>query len=392
MNRFILLLSAVLLAGPLAFATDITPEEKLGKLIVTMPDLTGVPVSAFDKSYLNVTFRVDKKGSALTLGKENTVAAGNGCLEVAYYNRYVATQCDIEIKEKQLTTVPLAGLELSWDWTALIADLGPQPVFQLKSADKVTTVSFLLNPAKQVDTGKILILPVMTLNLEFTHAHTGVLHTENVVLAPSKVNKFLITPKDVRATLFLDFIHGKMTYPNATSNYMAVAYRSSFPMPGYSSLPYGYMVGAAPGPKQLDSLENFYQLAMDGSGQKLKIYALNPNITQFVYQVIVNEHVVPVKPVAGQSIRVPIATVNVNDYKTNVPGTFKVFTDKSQRVEPLMLPEQDYNIRGVKEKTFNTKTSLFFPIGYNFRFDFYIQDSVGRQTLQDQVYLDLTKE
>ncbi|WP_413289450.1 hypothetical protein [Bdellovibrio sp. HCB337] len=383
-----------------AFARDVVPVEKLGKLQVLDVN-TSTLGGSFDVSRLVIKFRIDNNLTNLKLAEANDVAAGQGCLEVTYKDKngnafYTASQCEVKIDEKKLTTVQLAAVKFSWDVSNYHTDVGPQPGFSFMTRDANYKFSGpVLNPAKGADLQTIFVIPAMNLEVNLVHPDTGGLHSQTVALSAGVASEVPIVTKDVRGQILLDFIDGSPTFhADFAPNYITASYRQRSERSGLSRAPSIISeVGVGSYPYAVDDMMNFYNFSEEGKNQTLYAYPVKPGSSSYFYEVAINEHVI--KPVveAGKVTRIPVATVNVHHYKSNIPGEYVVFSDKNVKGQ---MEEHQHRAGGrspyVGQKSFPTNTSLFFPIGFTFRLDFYITDDTGRKTLQDQVLVDLTHE
>lgn len=383
---------AIALLSSSAFAVDVTPTEKLGKLTVLPADAKKLD-SSFDLQKLQLRFIVDSTDNAMKLGIANDVAAGQGCLQVQYQGVYVATQCGIKIEDKKLTTVQLSAIKYTWDVKALRADFGPQPVIGLSTQDANHTLDAKLNPASPSDQ-KVLMIPAMNVTVSLASYETGVLHQQASTLAAGDVIEEKIKTPELRGKLFLDFIHGKPTFnADIAPNFITANFRSQplddrhprTPL-NINSVPVGSFPYSNGGPV------NYYKFATTGDSQAIYAYPLRRDLPNYYYEVSINEQVI--KPVleANKTTRIPVATLNVFHYRSDVPGVFKVYSDHSVKgtLKEQMHPSNPPHY--LQETYFPTNSSLFFPIGSMFRLDFYLKDDFGRNTLQDQVTVDLTHE
>lgn len=390
----------VLLFCGSAFARDVVPVEKLGQL-----QILDVDTSKLDGSFvygrLDIKFLIDNSSTNLKLAEANDVAAGLGCLELTYKDTsyrpvYTASQCGIKIEEKKLTTIRLAAVKFSWDVSNYVTGVGPQPGFSFVTRDANYKFSGpVLNPAKSTDQNTIFVIPAMNLELNLVHPDTGVLHSQTVALSSGVASNVAIVTKDLRGQILLDFIDGSPTFnADLAPNYITASYRHENERAGLSRAPSNINeVAVGSYPYAVDDMLNFYSFSKSGKSQSIYAYPVKPGASSYFYEVAINEHVI--KPVieTGKVTRIPVATLNVHHYKSSIPGEYVVFSDK--RIKGTM---EEYQHRRSGENrylgrtSFPTQTSLFFPIGFTFRFDFYITDDTGRKTLQDQVLVDLTHE
>ncbi|MBS1969651.1 MAG: hypothetical protein JSU04_05065 [Bdellovibrionales bacterium] len=392
-----------LLMSSAAFATDIRPDEKLGQLQVTLPKNTDQLDSKFNPKYLNLVFRVGGTETKLQIGKENLVAAGEGCLDVAYGAVYQATQCGVKIEDKKLTKVALAAIRFAWNKEALAADFGPQPIFYFSTTDQQRQLLAQFNPSHLSEELSVFVIPDMTVAIELQHDETGSLYKTSVKAIADTAAVETIQPPELRGALLLDFIGGKPVFDTEKSfNSLAVVYRDNQVAKDESHLPPSFMARDE-GSQFADAQSkryfiNYYKYAADGVNQTTYAYPIKQkNPWGTYYELTINEHVLPLSLTAGQTTRIPVATLNVHHYKSNLPGFYRVFSDYKQKgiLSQVLTP---VNVSGYSDLyklldvVYPTETSLFYPIGYNFRLDFYITDATGRTTLQDQVNVDLTHE
>jgi hypothetical protein len=391
-------------SSSVALATDIRPVEKLGQLQVTLPADTPQLDANFKLAYLNLVFRVGGTQTKLQIGKENLVAAGEGCLDVTYQTVYQATQCGVKIEEKKLTTVALSAVKFAWSQQSLASDFGPQPVFYFSTADLDRTFSATFNPIHPSAELSVFVIPAMTVRIDLQHDETGSLYQTSIKTAPGTAAVETIQTPELRGAVLLDFIGGKPVFDTEKSyNFLAAVYRDNQVAKGESHLPPAFTAqdpGAQSGETQSRRyFINYYKFATDGINQTVYAYPLKtPNAFGTYYELSINEHIVPLILQAGQTTRVPVATLNVHHYKSNLAGFYRVFSDYRQKgllaqvLTPVQTTGYSYLPYKLVDMVYPTETSLFYPIGYNFRLDFYITDATGRTTLQDQVPVDLTHE
>lgn len=136
---------------------------------------------------------------------------------------------------------------------------------------------------------------------------------------------------------------------------------------------------------------NYYKFAPSGESQTIRAYPLK-NLKTFYYEVSINEHLTfPVIEI-GKTVRIPVATINVHNYKSSLQGQYIVYSDKNEKGKLEEYFPKKLRSEYVENISFPTETSLFFPFGYTFRLDFYAKDDVEQNVLQDQVVVDLTHE
>jgi hypothetical protein len=397
MIRLTLVILMGLLCSNDLLATNIYPVEKLGQLQVFAPDLSGLN-GVFNPAKLRMEFTVDSKVASIPMSKVNDVAAGVGCLKINYTGNYYysASQCGIKIEEKKLTTIRLSAVQFSWDINQFNIDFGPQPEFSFSSKDANRIFQVTLNPMIAEYQKLIFLIPSMTIQTSFMHPDTGVMFTQSNIVSESQATALLLQPpQELRGFVQLDFVDGKPTFETLKDrNYIAANDRKSEPNYSYSYLPSNYS-SLPNGFSQINDsfLNNIFKFGFNAENQKIKAYPILSSVKNRYYDLAINEHSVRLSLESGKTVRVPIATLNVHHYRDNQPGTFKVFSDKTKRGSLVehRHPDEQSTWR-VSETFFPTNSSLFFPIGHNYRLDFYIVDDLGRNTLQDQVAVDLTHE
>jgi hypothetical protein len=397
------LFSALFFWSQLAGAVNVNPGEKLGSIKVTLPDVAALaPLSAkFKKENVSISITINKVTTALNFDKVSAIAANEGCLQVAYsvdQISYKAVQCGIKIEEKKLTTIPLTALKLFWDQTQIATELGPQPTFILKATDAQASITMQpFSPAEKWNQDMLYILPAMNVSVELSHEQVGMIYQNIVSLKPGQIEQSIVNiKKDIRATLFIDFVDGAPTYDvGQAANYVVANFRTAPAGQHYPDVSdrlwyfsSGFSVNNG-SPDDWNGIINWYKFQLSGQSQKILAYPL-ANANDF-YEVNVNEQIVPVTLTAGKETRIPVATVNVNDYKSGLPGTFKLFTEDTAGFTEAKFASTN-NPTGFMKKEFNTKSSLFLPYGRIYRLDFFISDATLTKSLQDQVTLDLTKE
>jgi hypothetical protein len=376
-----------------AFCEDIVPHEKLGQLQITSPDVSGVN-RPFKLDNLRLVFTIGENSKNLELGKTFDVAAGKGCLTISYGEIYTASQCDISIVEKTMTKIQLATLVVRWNNANFDVDFGPHPKLALQTQDANRKISAVLDPLISDQTIVPMIIPAMSVSAILEDPYTGPLYKANSSLAPNHISEFVINPPELRATVELDFIDGLPVF-NADPNYLVAKYSNISPGFGNSQVPASFNQNRY-GRFFLDYGYNFYKFFYSaGNKQKITAFPLLPAY-QTYYTIAINEHTIHPVLTANQTTRIPVATLNVHHYQSNSKGSFKVFSDKTKKgtwtenLQPDLRLNADPRV--LKSVYYPTETSLFFPIGYRFRLDFYLRDALDRTTLQEQIEVDLTHE
>ena len=94
-------MTLVFLFSVLSYADDITPTEKMGKLLISTPDISGS--ASKQLTVLKAQFKMNNRSNYIQIGRENIIAAGSGCilLEGSGQINYSATLCGINIAEKK---------------------------------------------------------------------------------------------------------------------------------------------------------------------------------------------------------------------------------------------------------------------------------------------------
>ncbi|WP_413290942.1 hypothetical protein [Bdellovibrio sp. HCB337] len=388
-----IILYTLLLLGSSAFAKDVTPEEKLGQLEIKSIDISKLS-TIFDLKNFSMKFYVDDKSKSVDFDLANTVAAGTGCLEVIYRDSsgpvYEARQCNILVEEKKTTHLQLAAIKYTWNADQYKTEFGPQPLFTFSAADASNVLRLYRGISSSDPYGQpVLLIPAMPVLANLYHEHTGTLFSKTTVIKSGTLQTETLDTKELRGIITLDFIDGKPKFPEteSTRNYLHATY--------WKREPYDERESHAP--LNNSSAYNYYEFKTDGTSQSIRAFPLLKGVKDATLEVSINEHLIKPTLSAGQTIRIPVATLNVNDYRSNLPGTFKVYSSKNQRSGVLaehLHPyiHNFYSQPSLRETYFPTKTSLFFPIGHLLRLDFYAIDDLGRNTLQDQIKVDLTKE
>ncbi len=395
MRAFALFISLMSLS---AVAGDVKPGEKLGTLIVTAPP-------GFSLNNANVYFRIDNVSSAVKLGVENKVAAGTGCVEVKYDQKYKyeASYCAVVINEKATTTVELAALRLSWDPKMFDVDFGPIPDFLFSTGDTVRKIQGKFKPYGIPLNEVALLLPAMMVNMDLFHPHTGVLSKQSIALSDGRVTDFPIQLSELRGTLHVHFVDGAPTFDTPDilkGNFAAIYQLQPNSDTSVTELPPSIRTSAeGRGGRRDGSWEdryvfNHFKFSTNGADQELKAFPVilsRENSSAFL-GISLNEFTIPVNLKSGQILNFSVATLNVYHYKSNLPGEFEVFANLDKRSNDLVrirFPSawgSDY--KGPMRVP--TQKSIFVPYGFKYRLDFYAKDELGRVTLQDQIMQDLT--
>jgi hypothetical protein len=387
---------ALLLLGAFAEARDVVPDEKMGQLqVLNVHHGDWQPVA--DKSVFDFTFIIDKARAEIDLDKVNDVAAGVGCLTIDYrgrYGKYKASQCGIRIDEHKLTTVQLGAVKFTWDLENFAADFGPQPVFNFSTTESDRSFIGFLNPA---DPGHLkenfFLIPPMTLTRTLSHDATGVLFQDKIAVNADMASIEQMPSQDFLGQILLDFFDGKPSFDTRAPRNVIVASYGANNTQGNKAHAPAYIEEKSLGRQNAeDGRYNFYKFSVLGENQTVHAYPLLPNAKNAAYEVSINEHVIIPVLEPGKVFRIPIATLDVHNYKSSLPGKYKVYSDRDQKGVLAEYKPKMKGYRNLESVLFPTETSLFFPIGHTFRLDFYATDDLGRDTLQDQVLVDLTHE
>ena len=386
-----------------ASAINVVPDNKLGRLIVKKVSAIGLPLAPnpYNGAETRLTFyipRVDgvEDPNPINLDREISVAAGSGCLIVysLFPHQYRFKKCGIEIKPQKLTEITLKGFQLNWDVDKFKADVGPRPELTLTNLN--ANLEILDLAAIRLDdstkNGVIFWTPETEIGYSIGHKAYGILEEHALNWNNQDFLIYTVVPEqEYRATLTLNFKESEARFPINQYNDLVVRsavriYEDSESLSNYIHSP-GWQ-------RKFGALNDFfYKFQNTGKTQSIKMYIYGTQPQQYTpvyYYMSINEHRVPLNLTAGSYTQVPVATINLHSLNTS---------GGQQRPRVRLLSNQQntetfrevtlYGDRYKDKVEHETPTTFYFPYGYKYRFDYYLKDDLGRNSLQTSEIVDL---
>ena len=375
-----------------SFAKNIQPVENVGRVVVNLPDISSFAKTVQDE-YLSKFQKLSFRNQTIQPGVEYFVDAGQGCATLSFNSGYVFTgEICGNINPGQLVTLNFTALHLEWDAANLKTDVGPSANFFILTnlGTPVSSTSSALDTnyiSKNLFIGK----PGNYKSVFYVANTTDVIDEKAFTLStPVSIN---VTPKDIREEITVQFLNGPEKFSFSGTNAAYVIFRErAFTevgktlLPGYKT-PYG----------SIGSILNYSRLVPQTTPYKLNYFPVeqtdqSTSTSQWILEVVVNETQWPLSFKKGQKQVVPIEIINVNDFQTGKSGVFN-FARKDTKASgttqwtPILTSISSYG--DLILNNLPTSASLLLLPGYEYLFEFFIQDDLGKLLKQDTVILDL---
>ncbi len=387
--RLILITVLLTLGSFSTFAKNIQPVENVGRILVQLPDVSSfskVIQDEYRRGLQALTFR----GKKIEAGVEYFVDAGSGCAKLQLSSNFVTADsiCGTVIAG-QLTTLEYVALHVEWDFTHLKTDVGPGATLYIADSE-----GFVIFPASVLDAqyiAKNLYLGKPGIyKSSFYITQTADIFDEKsfTVSSPQTIN---VTPKDIREEIIVNFQNGpeKFGLGHAQGSAYVIFRDNPFSEVGKTLLPnyktyFGGGMGNVVNYARINpQLQNTHSLKFFPISQK----ELGLKAANWVLEIVVNETRWPLSFAKGQKQTVPIEIINVNDFQTGKTGLFTFARKHSNIWIPILTTVSEYG--DLSANYLPTSRSILLLPGYDYRFEFFIKDDLGKLLKQDEVILDL---
>ncbi|MBC87640.1 MAG: hypothetical protein CL677_10735 [Bdellovibrionaceae bacterium] len=379
-----------------AFANEVNPTERLGRLKISIPDPVFLSYR-IELDKLSFHFSIDGQTKQFQLDEVQDVAAGRGCLNIRYRGAYYyrVDYCGVVIEPLQLKELKLSSFNPFWDDEFYDVDFGPEVKIKLSSVEENITFETIIDPRFARSVSHFYILPAGEVKLEEVHPDVADLHSRTYDVPEGRRSSGNFIVPDTLGTVDVKFVDGAPRYEMIDNHYMLINYRANPWIDGYSRVSIeATRIEEGQNTSSIGWVPNFYRLNHSGRRVILKARSLRerPGLS---YEFSANEQAVDFKLHPGQRTVLNVATINVNHYDTEREGKFymnHILDSTEDTYKRILMPK----VRGesviLKSVFLNTQRSLFLPMGSTYRFDFFAVDDLGRNTLQDQVVVDLTEQ
>jgi hypothetical protein len=385
------LVAAFLTLGAFSsFAKNIQPIENVGRIKVQLPEISSYP-QAVQEEYHRTFRTLSFRNKTIQPNIEYFVDAGEGCAELQITSNFISSErlCGT-ITPGQLTTLQYSAFHLEWDFANLKTDLGPASSLVVTNSQG----THIASASSALDTGyvaKNLYIGKAGVYKSFFQIANTSDRIDEKSFTVSTSQTIDITPKDIREELTIDFMNAPEKFSLSHAQGFAYVIFRSRPhtdegktlLPGYFSYS-----GASIG-----NVVNYVSVSPEhGNTQSMKYFPISQNelamaASSWVLEVVVNETRWPLSFEKGKKQVVPIEIINVNDFQTGKPGVFTFARKESNTLFPILPVVSNWG--DLTADYLPTSRSILLLPGYEYQFEFFLKDDLGKLLKQDTVILDL---
>lgn len=385
-------------------ADDIEPAGKFGYVTVRLPD----EAKALYGSKFSATFgKVD--GGQTKIATPDTpfrVFSGTGCLTIsgAADTSYRVKRCDFTVVEKQTLTIDLSLAKLSWAMTNLQVDIGPFPQFGLAVSDAATKLESLAARAYR-DMAPNQLFLLFPGQYEARYDRVGPLDNQGVPFSLQALTAHAIdiSPKDLRSTI--QVTAEGLKYESPRRNYIFVN-RIVVLERDVANSPKDIIANVVSNAAFSNKTITLPAASTPTINESFKAFAIGQSEAFHRHEIVVNNIIVPVSLIPGQTSKTDLVPFNVNHIDGTKKGFFRVAQldptpgvaerpIRWQNENSLLLSEEKPTFAEAEDDAasrntyFRTRKTILVPRGHQYRVDTYAFDELNDFQKQDSHAIDL---